>query len=68
MNWIQKNGSLVAKVALLYIVTLFVLAYPIKVAYNTSIPLMNSSWKPIDYTTSFWFTVLISVVGMAFMI
>jgi hypothetical protein len=47
-----------------FLVTFFIMAYLLMASYNHSIVQMNDNYKPINYDTALWFTLMIAVIGI----
>ena len=53
-------------VLVLFVISFFLFAYLIMVAYNNSVPKMSDQHKEIDYNTALWFTLLINILALYF--
>lgn len=48
---------------LLSIIVFFLMGFVVMTSYNYSIPVMNENYKPIDYQTALYFTILLTAIG-----
>ena len=60
----QFISNTILLLTIIYILIFFLISFIIMTAYNNSIPEINDSYKQMNYSTSIWFTILLSTIGL----